>query len=52
MIKISREELVKTKGKIDIPEIKIDVEQLSNLDLIVSTLIDLLVSKSSKESYE
>ena len=52
MIKINREELVKTKGKIDVPEINFDVEQLSNIDLIVSTLIDLLVSKSSKESYE
>ena len=52
MIKIDREKLVKMKGKIEIPEFNIDINKLSNLDFIVNTLIDLLISSSTTESYE
>ena len=52
MIKIDREKLVKMKGKIEIPDLNIDVTKLSNLDFIVNTLIDLLISSSTTESYE
>ncbi len=52
MIKIDREQLVKMKCKIEIPDLNIDVTKLSNLDFIVNTLIDLLISSSTTESYE
>ena len=52
MIKIDREKLVKMKGKIEIPEFNIDINKLSNLCFIVNTLIDLLISNSTTESYE
>ena len=50
MISINRDELVKKKGKIEIPNFSLDVKCLLNYDEILSILIDIIIDEDIRNN--
>lgn len=49
MIILDREELVKKKGNLDLPEINLNINELKNLENIINLLVDIVFDNINKE---